>query len=114
MDKYLKLEFFLIPALTGDKPSLGQFIKGCDATDLGESTEKFEHPIKIENNASVTFYCNTDNCNGEKPFNSFLRKNVAETIAAMKAVGTVKAGAAQTTVAVATIAFSMAMARLAL
>ena len=81
---------------------------------MGESTEKFKHPIKIENNAFVTFYCNTDHCNWDRAIKDVLKENVAETIAAMKAIGTVKAGAAQTTVPVATIAFSMAMARLAL
>merc|ERR1740129_230001 len=99
--------------LTGDKPSLGAVIKqACAAKDLEDLTTKFEHPVKIENDAEVSFYCKTDNCNVDQAIKGVLKENVADTIAAMK--GTVKAGAAQTSVAVATIAFSMAMARLAL
>merc|ERR1739838_829164 len=99
--------------LTGDKPSLGDVtIQACNAKDLGDLTTKFEHPVKIVNDAEVSFYCTTDDCNVDQAIKGVLKENVADTIAVMKAP--VKAGAAQTTVAVATIAFSMAMARLAL
>ena len=89
-------------------------IQACNAKDLGDLTTKFEHPVKIVNDAEVSFYCTVEDCNVDQAIKDVLKKDVPETIAAMKAVGTVKAGAAQTTVAVATIAFSMAMARLVL
>ena len=87
--------------------------QACDAKALEATTTKFfEHPEKIVNDAEVSFYCTADDCNVDQAIKDVLKENVADTIAAMK--GTVKAGAAQTSVAVATIAFSMAMARLAL
>merc|ERR1739838_82915 len=100
--------------LTGDKPSLGAVTKqACDAKALEATTTKFfEHPEKIVNDAEVSFYCTADDCNVDQAIKDVLKENVADTIAAMK--GTVKAGAAQTSVAVATITFSMVMARLAL
>merc|ERR1711971_71207 len=101
--------------LAGAKPSLGDITKqACNAKKLGELTKKFEHPEKIENDSEVSFYCTTDDCNVAEEITKVIKENVADTIAAMKGVGTVKAGAAQTSVAVATITFSMAMARLAL
>jgi len=115
LDKYLTRNFFLIPALAGAKPSLGAVTKqACDAKNLGELTKKFETPAKIENDSEVSFYCTTDDCNVAEEITKVIKEDVAKTLEAMKAVGNVKAGAAQTSVAVATIAFSMAMARLAL
>ena len=81
---------------------------------LGKLTKKFETPEEIVNNDLVSFYCKADDCNVAEEITKVLKEDVAKTLEAMKAVGNVKAGAAQTSVAVATIAFSMAMARLAL
>ena len=89
-------------------------LQACNAEKLGELTKKFEHPETIENDSEVSFYCTTDDCNVAEEITKVIKEDVAKTLEAMKAVGNVKAGAAQTSVAVATIAFSMAMARLAL
>ena len=91
----------------------------CVAKDLAKLTKKFETPEEIVNDAVVSFYCKADDCNVAGEITKVLKEDVAKTLEAMKAVGHAvtedkPAGAAQTTVAVATIAFSMAMARLAL
>merc|ERR1712083_820655 len=103
---------------------------GCDAKDLGETTtKKFETPDPIVKDSEVSYYCKADNCNVEQEIKNVLKEDSAKTIAEMKKVApatvatkaadideanVVGGGAAQTTVAVATIAFGMAMARLAL
>ena len=104
-------------------------IQACKTKALEATTTKFfEHPEKIVNDAEVSFYCTVEDCNVDQAIKDVLKKDVPETIAAMKAVGSAvkgttsvgggdneeTGGAAQTTVAVATITFSMAMARLAL
>merc|ERR1719305_918478 len=127
--------------LTGAKPSLGAVEKqACVADALGAT--RFETPEEIVNNDLVSFYCKADDCNVAEEITKVLKEDVAKTLEAMKAVGHFVAergsesegaegagaegadddkkgtmgpsGAAQTTVAVATIAFSMAMARLVL
>merc|ERR1719305_2126800 len=127
--------------LTGAKPSLGAVEKqACVADALGAT--RFETPEEIVNNDLVSFYCKADDCNVAEEITKVLKEDVAKTLEAMKAVGHFvtergsesegaegagaegadddkkgtmgPSGAAQTTVAVATIAFSMAMARLVL
>merc|ERR1712203_311745 len=111
--------------LTGAKPTGTVVTKQeCIAKDLGEATKMFEVPVAIVNNAVVSFYCKADDCNAEKEITDVLKEDGPETLKAMNKVtedhkkapegDDKKGGAAQTTVAVATIAFSMAMARLAL
>ena len=86
----------------------------CDAKDLGDSKQKFEFPEKIKEGIEISFYCNWDHCNTKGEIRDILKNNATETIKAMeKANGGAYGGAAQTTLAVATILFSMAMARLA-
>ena len=111
---------------------------------MGESETKFQTPLEIVNDAEVSFYCNADDCNVEQGIKDAFKDDGPLTLEAMKAVqgaggapagaddappgdggapavekdnmgvGGEVGGAAQTTVAVATIAFSMVMARLAL
>ena len=105
---------------------------------MEESGTLFETPVEIKNDAEVSFYCKADDCNVEEGIKAAFKDDGPLTLEAMKAdqgaggapagaddapVGDGGApadvvppvgGAAQTTVAVATIAFSMAMARLAL
>merc|ERR1739842_24184 len=116
--------------LTDAKPT-GTVVtaQACDAKDLKGATKFFVVPAEIVNDAEVSFYCTADDCNVEKEIKDILKDDSAKTIAEMKKVNeahkkataggdknnlAVGGGAAQTTVAVATIAFSMAMARLAL
>merc|ERR1711971_485094 len=99
----------------------------------GESAKnKFKIPAEIKDGAEVSFYCKQEDCNKDIVIKQVLKEDAAKTEAAMKATGAeveklpanpkstlgtdgkTVAGAAQTTVAVATIAFSMIMARLAL
>ena len=74
-------------------------------------TKEFEIPKKIEVGDSITFYCKANDCNVEQKIKDILKEDSARTIEAIKKANS---GAAQTTVAVATILFSMAIARLAL
>ena len=125
LDEYLT-RFFLIPEL---KPAGTTITKQeCVAKEVG--TKTFEVPVDgIKDGAEVSFYCKEDDCNKDQAIKDVLKEDGAKTEAAMKAAGATvekqaaKAGAklgpktngaAQTTVAVATIAFSMIMARLAL
>ena len=104
------------------KPTFGNVEKQeCVTKDLGNLTKKFDIPPKIDAGDSITFYCNTAECNVQKEIKNILKEDAATTIAAIKEANKTptkadkaKGGAAQTTVAVATILFSMAMARLAL
>merc|ERR1712166_39727 len=103
------------------KPKFDHVTKqACDAKDLKNFTKEFIIPEKIEAGDSITFYCKANGCNMEKEIKDILKENAAKTIEAMKEANEAKitedvtAGAAQTTVAVATIALSMVMARLAL
>merc|ERR1712086_948645 len=109
--------------MTGTKkPTFGSVEKQeCITKDLGNLTKKFDIPPKIDAGDSITFYCNTAECNVQKEIKNILKEDAATTIAAIKEANKTptkadeaKGGAAQTTVAVATILFSMAMARLAL
>merc|ERR1712172_175151 len=116
--------------LNGAKPEgTAVTAQACDDRDLKEATKLFEPiPAEIVKDAVATFYCKDDDCNVDAEIKAAFKADSATTIAAMKKVnedhkkakkGTMgpdgkTAGAAQTTVAVATIAFSMAMARLAL
>merc|ERR1711935_365429 len=98
--------------------------QGCNAKVV-EGTKKFVvpeelHDLKEGAVVPLPYYCNTDNCNTKKAINDEIEKK--EKMAAllkdnpknpkMDIAGPNIAGAAQTSVAVATIAFSMVMARL--
>merc|ERR1719418_174340 len=108
---------------------------GCDAMPLGDKTKIFVVPEELHELADtpgvqLPYYCKEDNCNVQAKIEAEITEK--EKLEAMvkdnkdnKAShsgegsenadeGTHKGGAAQTTVAVATIAFSMVMARLAL
>ena len=62
--------------------------QACDAKPLEATTTKFfEHPEKIVNDAEVSFYCTVEDCNVDQAIKDVLKKDVPETIAAMKAVG---------------------------
>ena len=122
MDKYLTRIFFLTPAAF--KPANIEVTEAkCDDEDLGvNKTKKFDEPNAIAVGGVVTFYCKADNCNVEAKIKAIVKDDGALTIAAIKAANKapkapkddVVAGAAQSTVAIATIAFSVVMARLAL
>ena len=105
---------------------------------MGDATKKFELPEAIVADSLVSFYCKADDCNVEEGIKAAFKDDGPLTLEAMKAdlgaggapvgdggatVGDGGApadvvppvgGADKTTVAVATITFSMAMARLAL
>ena len=107
--------------MTGTKkPTFGSVEKQeCITKDLGNLTKKFDIPPKIDAGDSITFYCKTNDCNVKKEIENILKEDAATTIAAIKEANKpptkpIGAGAAQSTVAIATIAFSMVMARLAL
>ena len=106
--------------MTGTKkPTFGSVEKQeCITKDLGNLTKKFDIPPKIDAGDSITFYCNTAECNVQKEIKNILKEDAATTIAAIKEANKPPTkpgnGAAQSTVAIATIAFSMVMARLAL
>jgi hypothetical protein len=77
---------------------------------LGEAPKKFVVPETIVANTTVSFYCKADDCNVEQAIKGVLKDDGPKTVIAMNESN----GAAQSTVAVATIALSMVMARLAL
>merc|ERR1712203_547685 len=102
----------------------------CVAGELAKN--KFVVTGEIKDGAEVSFNCKDEDCNKDQAIKGVLREDATKTKESMEAAGaTVEikaakviagagtngkttAGAAQTTVAVATIAFSMIMARLAL
>ena len=109
--------------MTGPKPTgITVTKKECATKDLDGATKLFVPPAEIKADAEVSFFCIADDCNKEKEIKDILKEDDGpKTLAAMTKVNkahekkkTDTAGAAQTTVAVATIAFSMVMARLAL
>merc|ERR1711971_390802 len=122
----------LITATIKLKPAATTITKQeCVANELAK--KKFVVPEEIKDGAEVSFHCKDPDCNTEQAIKGVLREDATKTKEAMEAAGaTVEtkaakatagldgktdektAGAAQTTVAVATIAFSMIMARLAL
>ena len=89
---------------------------------MEKNPKEFVIPKEVKDGGKVTFYCNADNCNAEKEIKGIIVKGDGpKTIAAMTAANKAPeaeddgvAGAAQSTVAIATIAFSVVMARLAL
>merc|ERR1719418_533508 len=105
---------------------------GCDAMPLGDKTKIFVVPEELHELADTAgvqlpYYCKEDNCNVQAKIEAEIKTKakleamVKDNKAAHSGEGsenadegTHKGGAAQTTVAVATIAFSMVMARLAL
>merc|ERR1712153_178908 len=96
--------------------------QACDGKNLEKTPKEFVIPKEVKDGGKVTFYCNADNCNAEKEIKGIIVKGDGpKTIAAMTAANKAPtaeddgvAGAAQSTVAIATIAFSVVMARLAL
>merc|ERR1712153_273092 len=95
--------------------------QACDGKNLEKNPKEFVIPKEVKDGGKVTFYCNADNCNAEKEIKGIIVKGDGpKTIAAMTAANKAPtaegdvAGAAQSTVAIATIAFSVVMARLAL
>merc|ERR1712088_657692 len=108
--------------------SIKSVVQSCDTKDLKELTKKFVVPVELhdlEEGAVVKlpYYCSEELCNVQAPIEAEIKtkEKMAELLTAnpkgddnpKNHLGP-KGGAAQTTVAVATIAFSMVMARLAL
>merc|ERR1712195_63857 len=94
--------------------------QGCDKKDLaGFVVPAALHDLKEDAELQLPYYCKEDNCNIEKAIKDEIEtkeKMTALLVANPKAeIATAgSSGAAQTTVAVATIALSVVMARLAL
>merc|ERR1712008_137555 len=124
-DKSCKIEATI--TITGKKGTIKSVAQSCDAKDLGESTLKFVVPVDLHDlkeaaEVKLPYYCKADNCNVKAPIEAeiatkekmaaLLVKNPKK--AEIDTAGLPIAGAAQTSVAVASIAFSMVMARLAL
>merc|ERR1711935_363782 len=123
-EKSCKIEATI--TITGKKGTIKSVAQSCDAKDLGESTLKFVVPVDLHDlkeaaEVKLPYYCKADNCNVKTPIEAEIKTK--ELMAALLVknpkeaeimTGGPGAGAAQTSVAVATIAFSMVMARLAL
>merc|ERR1711935_928680 len=124
-DQSCKIEATI--TITGKKGTIKSVAQSCDAKDLGESTLKFVVPVDLHDlkeaaEVKLPYYCKADNCNVKTPIEAEIKTK--ELMAALllknpegaeiNTAGLPIAGAAQTSVAVATIAFSMVMARLAL
>ena len=122
MRKYGNQKFFQIPAFGAQaRPrSLKGVVQVCDHTNIninGE-TKRLNTPANIGDDLKegaeleFSYYCTFDLCNIKLEIQEEMHELLAHREDEAKVGGT--GGAAQTTVAVATIAFSMAMARLAL
>ena len=115
MRKYGNQKFFQIPAF-GAPRSLKNVVQVCDAT-IGNWRKHLVTPaelgddLKEDAELEFSYYCIYDLCN-IKPVLELRLDELLGREDEAKVGGT--GGAAQTTVAVATIAFSMAMARLTL
>merc|ERR1712086_1024987 len=85
-----------------------------------KTTKKFDEAPELKKGGKVTFYCKADDCNVKTAIEGIIKDDAAKTIKAIKEANTapvadtIVAGTAQSTVAIATIAFSVVMARLAL
>merc|ERR1711971_918845 len=101
--------------------------QACHTKDLEGKTKVFVIPEALhdlkDGEVDLPYYCSADDCNIKKAIDDAIAENnMAATLSdpnnkghkAEKAETNVGGGAAQTSVAVATIAFSMVMARLAL
>merc|ERR1712008_309604 len=99
--------------------------QACDDEVLGANTTlKFDVPTTLKKTDKLTFYCKANDCNVQEEIKKIIKGYNTKTIEAIKAANkaaikapgadTTVAGAAQSTVAIATIAFSVVMARLAL
>merc|ERR1712008_648631 len=122
-DKSCKIEATI--TITGKKGTIKSVAQSCDAKDLGESTLKFVvpvdlHDLKEASEVKLPYYCKADNCNVKAPIEAEIatKEKMAALLVANpknpKLETGIVSGATQTSVAVATIAFSMVMARLAL
>merc|ERR1711935_472767 len=112
--------------ITGQKGTIKSVAQSCAAKDLGKSTVKFVVPVDLHDlkeaaEVKLPYYCKADNCNVKAPIEAEIKTKELMAALLLKnpkeaeiMTGGPGAGAAQTSVAVATIAFSMVMARLAL
>ena len=132
-------KFFQIPVFgaqdNGQDTTLKSVVQACDAKNLGAGvTKKLDVDMKAINTDEgaeevLPYYCSTDLCNVKVSLQTEMAEKMAavlnEALEDLEKTGEAEAekneanvggtgGAAQTTVAVATIAFSMAMACLAL
>ena len=110
-------KIFQIPAIAEKKGTIKSVVQACDAENLGDKTKKFVVPEALhdltDGDHVLPYYCSEELCNVEAPVEAVIKDKESMT-AFLKENPKGTAGAAQTTVAVATIAFSMVMARLAL
>ena len=110
-------KIFQIPAIAEKKGTIKSVVQACSDENLGDKTKKFVVPEALhdltDGDHVLPYYCSEELCNVEAPIEAVIKDKESMT-AFLKENPKGTAGAAQTTVAVATIAFSMVMARLAL
>merc|ERR1739848_69456 len=127
-DQSCKIEATITIAAQAGTIKTGSVAQSCSNEKLGDKTTKFDVPDALhelkDGEEKLPYYCKADLCNVNKPIEDaiktkeamakLLQENPKEAEKSNANVGGGTGGAAQTSVAVATIAFSMVMARLAL